>query len=66
MIQELEDMIESGEISEVEILDFISTLKKLTKKNIIHPQDFELVLQHFGMKRKKSWIRIRKGVKVRL
>lgn len=66
MIPQLENMLENGELSEVEIVDFISTLKKLTEKNIIHPQDFELVIIHFGMKRKKEWIRLRKGVKVKV
>lgn len=66
MVQHLEDMIENGEISEMEIVEFIQTLKKLSKDNFMDKRNVGYVLEHFGIKKKKGWLKVRAGVKVKL
>lgn len=66
MKEELLDMIEKKEISNIEIVEFIRTLKKLGKKNIIDKRNVKLVIDHFGLKKKKGWLKLWNGEKVKL
>lgn len=66
MLPELKEMIENGEISEVEIVGFIRTLRKLSKRNIMDKRNVDMVVSHFEMKRKKGWLKIEQGVKIRI
>ena len=44
MKTELKQMIENGEISEIEIVGFIRTLKKLGKNNFMDKRNVQLVM----------------------
>ena len=66
MKTELKQMIENGEISEIEIVGFIRTLKKLGKNNFMDKRNVQLVIEHFGLKKKKGWLKLEKGNKVKL
>lgn len=66
MTQELKEMIDNNQISEMEIVEFLATLKKLSKTEVLDSRNFELVLDHFGMKKKKGWIKFGGGIKYKL
>lgn len=66
MVPELKEMIDNGIISEIELVDFIRTLKKLTHNNFMDKRNVGMVTEHFGMKKKKGWIKLEPGRKVRL
>ena len=66
MISNLKELIENNEISEIEIVEFLSTLKKLSKNEVLDSRNFKMVIDHFGMKKKKGWIKFGNGVKYRL
>ena len=66
MAPQLKEMIENGEVSEIEVVDFIRTLKKLSKNNFMDKRNVSLVIEHFGMKKKKGWLKVEPGVKVKL
>ena len=66
MVPQLKQMIENNEVTEIELVDFIRTLKKLSKDNFMDKRNVKLVIEHFGFKKKKGWIKIEKGNKVQL
>lgn len=66
MVPQLKEMIENNEISEIELVNFIRTLKKLSKDNFMDKRNVKLVIEHFGFKKKKGWLKIEKGNKVQL
>ena len=66
MVPKLKELIDNGVVSEVEVIDFISTLKKLSTNDFMDKRNFKMVLDHFGFKKKKRWIKIEPGVKVKL
>lgn len=66
MVPQLKEMIENGEVSEIEVIDFLRTLKKLTKNNFMDKQNVNMVIDYFGMKKKKGWLKVEPGVKVKL
>jgi hypothetical protein len=66
MKSNLKELIENNVLSEVEIIDFLSTLRKLSRYEVIDPRNFKMVLKHFGMKRRRGWIRVSKGIKYKL
>ena len=66
MVPQLKEMMENGEVSEIEIVDFIRTLKKLTKNNFMDKRNVNMVIDYFGMKKKKGWLKVEPGVKVKL
>lgn len=66
MVPQLKEMMENGEVSEIEVIDFIRTLKKLTKNNFMDKRNVKMVLDYFGMKKKKGWLKVEPGVKVKL
>ena len=66
MAPELKKMIEQGTVSEIELVDFIRTLKKLSDDKFMEKRNVKMVLKHFGMKKKKTWLKIEKGTKIEL
>ena len=66
MIPKLRELIDNNEISEMEVVEFLCTLKKLSENNILGAQDFQLVLNHFGLKEKNGWIKFGDYVKYKL
>lgn len=66
MAPELKKMIEKGTVSEMELIDFIRTLKKLSENDFMDKRNVKMVLKHFGMKKKKTWIKLDKGTKIEL
>ncbi len=66
MVPQLKQMIENQEISEIELIKFIETLKKLSKNNFMDKRNVRLVIEHFGFKKKKGWIKTEKGKKWKL
>ena len=54
------------EVTEIELVEFIRTLNKLSKDNFMDKRNVKLVTKHFGFKKKKGWLKIEKGNKVQL
>ena len=63
---ELKQMIGDGVISEMEVVDFIRTLKKLSNGKLMDKRNVKMVVKHFGMKKKKGWLKIEKGNKIEI
>jgi hypothetical protein len=63
MSPNLKHLIENNEVSEMEIVEFLETIKKLSTNNVLDPKNFKLVLDHFGLKEKKGWIKFDKSTK---
>jgi hypothetical protein len=66
MKTELKQMIGDGVVSEIEVVDFIRTLKKLSNGKLMDKKNVKMVVKHFGMKKKKGWLKIEKGNKIEL
>ena len=66
MIPNLRELIDNNEISEMEVVEFLCTLKKLSENNILGAQDYQLVLNHLGLKEKNGWIKFGDDVKYKL
>ena len=66
MTTELKTLIDNNELSEMELIEFISTLKKLSNGNVLDTRNYKLVLDHFGLKKKKGRIKFDKGVKYKI
>ena len=66
MSPNLKELIENNQVSEMEVVEFISTLKKLCQNNVLDEKNYGLVLDHFGMKKKKGWIKFGGGIKYKL
>jgi len=66
MVPQLKKMIENQEISEIELINFIKTLKILSKDDFMDKRNVRLVIEHFGFKKKKGWIKTEKGIKWKL
>lgn len=62
----LQELIDNNEVSEMEIIEFLCTLKKLSKNDVLDTKNYQLVLDHFGMYEKKGWIKFSDGVKYKL
>ena len=63
MSPNLKQLIENNEVSEIEIVEFLATIKKLSKNNVLDDRNFDMVLNHFGLKKKKGWIKFNKTSK---
>jgi hypothetical protein len=63
MISELKKLIENNEVSEIEIVEFLSTLQKLSNNDVFDESSFPLMLHHFGLKKKNDWIKFSKTSK---
>ena len=66
MTQNLQELIDNNVISEVEIIEFLSTLKKLSKNDVLDNRNYKLVLNQFGFKKKNGWIKLGNGSKYKL
>ncbi len=66
MAPNLQELIDNNEVSEMEIIEFLCTLKKLSKNDVLDTKNYQLVLDHFGMYEKKGWIKFGDGVKYKL
>jgi len=66
MTPNLQELIDNNEVSEMEIVEFLSTLKKLSKNNVMDSKNFQLVLGHFGLKEKEGWVKFGDDVKYKL
>jgi hypothetical protein len=53
-------------VSEIEVVEFLVTLKKLSQNNVLDSRNYQMVLDHFGLKKKKGWIKFGDGVKYKL
>ncbi len=63
MISELKKLIKNNEVSEIEIVEFLSTLQKLSNNEVFDESSFPIMLKHFGLKKKKDWIKFSKSSK---
>ena len=66
MVSELKKLIDNNEISEIEIVEFLAVLKKLSNNEIFDEVSFPIMLNHFGLKEKKGWIKFGNGSKYKL
>lgn len=66
MAPQLKEMIEKGTVNEIELVEFIRTLKKLSDGKFMDKRNVKMVLKHFGMKKKKTWLKLDKGTKIEL
>jgi len=66
MAPELKEMIEKGTVNEIELVEFIRTLKKLSDGKFMDKRNVKMVLKHFGIKKKKTWLKLSKGTKIEL
>jgi len=66
MAPNLQELIDNNEVSEMEIIEFLCTLKKLSKNDVLDTKNYQLVLDHFGMYEKKGWIKFGDVVKYKL
>lgn len=66
MVPQLKEMIRNQEIAEIDVIKFIKTLKILSKDGFMDKRNVKLVIEHFGFKKKKGWIKTEKGVKWKL
>jgi hypothetical protein len=56
MSPNLKELIENNEVSEMEVVEFLATLKKLSQNNVLDSKNYDIVLDHFGLKIKNGWI----------
>jgi len=63
MSPNLKKLIDTNQVSEIEVVEFIATLRKLSHNNVLDNRNYKLVLEHFGLKKKKGWIKFSKTSK---
>lgn len=63
MSPQLKKLMDNGIVNEMEVIEFLSTLKKLTSNELLDKRNYKLVLEHFGLKKKKGWIKFGNGSK---
>jgi len=66
MSPNLKELIDTNQVSEIEVVEFIATLRKLSHNNVLDNQNYKLVLEHFGLKKKKGWIKFGNGSKYKI
>jgi hypothetical protein len=66
MSPNLKELIENNVVSEIEVVEFLATLKKLSQNNVLDDKNYQMVLDHFGMKIKNEWIIFDDDVKYKL
>ena len=57
MKPELKELIEEGIISEIEIVEFLSTVKKLSVNNVLVGESYDLIIKDFGLEENDGWIK---------
>lgn len=63
---ELKEMLDNYELTEQELGDFLRTIRKFGKKGLMDERNFQFVLEHFEIKKKRGWIKLEKGRKFKL
>jgi len=63
MKPELKELIEEGTISEIEIVEFLSTVKKLSAGNILVSKSYDLIIKDFGLEENDGWIKFDEDTK---
>ena len=66
MSPNLKELLDSNQVSEMEVVEFLSTLKKLSQNDVLDNRNYKLVLEHFGLKKKKGWIKFGNGSKYKI
>ena len=66
MSPNLKELIDTNQVSEIEVVEFIATLRKLSHNNVLDNRNYKLVLEHFGLKKKKGWIKFGNGSKYKI
>ena len=66
MSPNLKELIENNVVSEMDVVEFLATLKKLSQNNVLDDKNYQMVLDHFGMKIKNEWIIFDDDVKYKL
>ena len=57
MLLKLQKLIDNNEISEMEIVEFLSTIKKLSQNHVIDIRSYKTVLEFFALKEKNGWVK---------
>ena len=57
MKPELKELIEEGIISEMEIVEFLLTVKKLAANNVLVGESYDLIIKDFGLEENDGWIK---------
>lgn len=57
MKPELKELIEEGIISEMEIVEFLLTVKKLAANNVLVGESYDLIIKDFGLEENNGWIK---------
>ena len=66
MSPNLKELIENNVVSEMEVVEFLATLKKLSQNNVLDSKNYNIVLNHFGLEMKNGWIIFDDDVKYKL
>ena len=66
MSPNLKELIENNVVSEIEVVEFLATLKKLSHNNVLDSKNYDIVLDHFGLESKDEWIIFDDDVKYKL
>lgn len=66
MQDKLIEVIENGIMSEDEIVDFLIALKKLSKEGLLDNRNFKMVLDYWGIKKKKKSLKFPSGTKYKI
>ena len=66
MSPNLKELIDTNQVSEIEVVEFIATLRKLSHNNVLDNRNYKLVLEHFGLKKKKGWSKFGNGSKYKI
>ena len=56
MKPELKELIEEGIISEMEIVEFLLTVKKLAANNVLVGESYDLIIKDFGLEENDGWV----------
>ena len=63
MKPELKELIEEGTISEIEIVEFLLTVKKLAANNVLVGESYDLIIKDFGLEENNGWVKFDEDTK---
>jgi hypothetical protein len=66
MSPKLQEMIDNGKDSERQVIEFLVTLKKLSDGDFFDKRNFKMVIDHFGFKQKKGYLKLSRSVKYKI
>lgn len=66
MQDKLNEVIENGIMTEDEIVDFLIALKKLSKEGLLDSRNYKMVLDFWGIKKKKKTLKFPNGTKYKI